>query len=161
MIGKTWCTVLVFTMVVAGCQPSEESTNTSPSVVPSAKAEAEVRAAVVNIYAALSAKDANGIEPYIKSDGYSEFAVTGGLLRLDMEYLRSFLTGEMELQAEVEDLKVETYGDAAVVTGYRVHSFKMPDGSIDEGTQRLSMVWARLEGHWKVLHVHLPPSSEG
>ena len=120
--------------------------------------KAEVEAAVLGIYSALTAEDADWVEQYVKADGYSEFSVTGRLARIDMEYIREVLATGIKLEFSVEDLEIERYGDSAIVTGYRIHSTQQPDGTSNAGRQRLSMMWATLDGGWKLVHVHLSPA---
>ncbi len=122
-------------------------------------ADENVRSAVVGLYAALSAKDANAVVRYMLPDGYTEFSEDGSRLSvLDQEYIRNALASDVEIDLAVRDLEVTSYGDAGIVTGYRVGSIKLRSGSKSEATLRLSMVWVKQSGEWRLAHVHLSPS---
>lgn len=57
---------------------------------------------------------------------------------------------------ELRHLKVQVYGDAAVVTGYVVGTATNPDGSTEEFVNRRTAVLIRQDGEW--MEVHSPQS---
>ena len=117
--------------------------------------EDRVRDAVVELYETLSTKNTNAVVRYMHPDGYTEFSESWGrLFVLDEEYIRNALASDFEIDLAVRDLEVTVYGDAAIVTGYRVGSIR----SAYEVTLRLSMVWVKESGEWRLAHVHLSPS---
>lgn len=115
-----------------------------------------VRNAVVGLYEALSTKDADGVVRFMLPGGYTEFSESGGRLSvLDQEYIRNALESDVEIDLRVQELEVSVYGDAAVATGYRVGAISWPGGTKSEATLRLSMMWVKESGKWKLVHVHL------
>ena len=145
-------------LFITSCQQGGNLTSSTKTNSTHEEIEDEVRSAVLGLYKALSDENADAAEVFIMPNGYSEFSKTGTLRHLDMDYIRQFFSRDVDLQFNIKDMRIEVAGDGAVVTGYRIHSWQMEDGVVDEGTQRLSMFWLRTDGMWKLIHVHLSPA---
>ena len=57
----------------------------------------------------------------------------------------------------IRHVTVKTYGNTAVVTGYKWFNIALADGSIIRGTVRVSDIWTKQQGKWKVVHSHDSP----
>ena len=123
--------------------------------------EEDVKTAVAKGYSAINEKDADALLRYMAPGGYTEFPENGGpLFTIGEEYIKGAVKGDWKANLEATEVKVKVSGDAAVVTGYRVGGFSMPDGTAQESKLCLTMIWFRLEGKWKLVHVHLSPTKE-
>lgn len=126
------------------------------------KSDAAVLATVTRIYSAASAGDSAAFLAVVPAGGYTEFPKTGGpLVRLDSAVLQGLFTslakGELKVNLRATELQATVFGDAALVTGFRVGSITAAGEAAREEKLRLTMVLARKEGDWKIVHVHLSP----
>ena len=120
--------------------------------------EEDVKTAVVNLYSALNAKDAGTFVQYMAPGGYTEFSQDGSpLFNIDEEYVRRIFERDWKANFEIQELKAKVFESAAVVTGYRVETLVMSDGTTQKIRLCLSMMWFHQEGKWKLAHVHLSP----
>ena len=120
--------------------------------------EQEVTEAVHAVYAALNVKDVSALIDLILAEGYTEYGGSGGpVVLISPQLLRDVLTSDVTFNYVAQDLDVSVTGQSAVVTGYRVGSFKSSDGQESAGTFRLSMFWVNDSGKWLLAHVHLSP----
>ena len=118
----------------------------------------DVRTAVFELYDALNNGDADAFVGHMWPGGYTEFGGSGGLIEtLDKAYIRGALEAGVKTDLGVQHLDVRVHGDSAIVTGYRVGSITMPNGTASDDTLCLSMMWFRENGKWKLAHVHLSP----
>jgi hypothetical protein len=121
----------------------------------------DVREAVVALYSALDAGNADSFIPYMAPGGYTEFSEAGGpLFNIDEEYVKRAFKEGLIADFEVQELKVKVFKDTAVATGYRVGKFIIPNKQTEKSKLRLSMLWFCQEGKWKLVHVHLSPSNQ-
>ena len=119
----------------------------------------DVSEAVVALYSALNSGNADSFIQYMAPGGYTEFSEDGGPpFNIDEEYVRRAFKEGLRGDFEVQELKVKVLNDLAVVTGYRVGRFIIPNKQSDKSKLRLSMLWFCQEGKWKLVHVHLSPS---
>ncbi len=122
----------------------------------------DVKAAVQRHYAALNAGDANAWIQF-QAAGYTSFGPGGGLLESDsLEERRknrqaAFDAGlKYNLQARHIDVRV--YGNlTAVTTHYGVGTITQPNGTTGQVNNRITRVWVKQGGQWKVVHNHLSP----
>jgi len=120
--------------------------------------EEDVKTAVVNLYSALNAKDADTFVQYMAPGGYTEFSQDGSpLFNIDEEYVRRIFERDWKANFEIQELKAKVFESAAIVTGYRVETLVMSDGTTQKIRLCLSMMWFHQEGKWKLAHVHLSP----
>ena len=120
--------------------------------------EEDVKTAVVNLYSASNAKDADTFVQYMAPGGYTEFSQDGSpLFNIDEEYVRRIFERDWKANFEIQELKAKVFESAAVVTGYRVETLVMSDGTTQKIRLCLSMMWFHQEGKWKLAHVHLSP----
>lgn len=68
----------------------------------------------------------------------------------------------MSFQLHWEDLRVQTYENAAVTTGYMCgFSQGSREAPRKECRIRYSILWIRVDGQWKRVHAHLSPERLG
>lgn len=59
-----------------------------------------------------------------------------------------------KIDLKIEELSVRIYGDTAVSTFYRIGTMKELDGITRQVHLRISGVWVRQRGEWKLAHRH-------
>jgi ketosteroid isomerase-like protein len=120
----------------------------------------DVRAAVLGLYSALNAGDADAFVQYMGPGGYTEFSENGGpLFNIDEEYVRRAFASGLKADFEIQEIKVKVFEEAAVVTGYRLGRLIIPNQPTQKSRLCLSMTWFRQDGKWKLAHIHLSPSN--
>jgi hypothetical protein len=119
----------------------------------------EVRVAVLGLYAALNAGDADTFVQSMAPGGYTEFSEDGGPpFNINEEYVRRAFAAGLKADFEIQELKVRIFENAAVATGYRVGRLIIPNRPTENSSLYLWMMWVRQQGRWKLVHVHLSPS---
>ncbi len=122
----------------------------------------DVKAAVQRYYAALNAGDA-GASIQLHVAGNSSFGPDGGLLeRFDsLEEQRknqqAGVDAGFKLNIQPRHVEVSLYGNTAVSTRYGVGSLTVPDGTTVRLNNRITTVWVKQGGQWKVVHQHISP----
>ena len=127
----------------------------SPGEV-SQKSEDEVKNAATNLFAAFNSGNADEVAKYI-SPQQNAFDRDGGSLEqfIDLDQLRSDLRAGVKLNLQVRDLQAALYGDTALTTCFYTQAVTLPNGRVrNDGTIRLSLVWNKQDGAWKLVHAH-------
>lgn len=120
--------------------------------------EEEIRCAVANFYAANNYKDGDAYLQYMAPGGYTAFLENGSdLFKVNEELIRRSFKEDWVSNLEAIELDVKVYGDAALVTGYRVGTLTVADGETQKTMSCLTMMWIRFEGEWRLVHIHLSP----
>ena len=88
---------------------------------------------------------------------HTRFSRNGGLLSVvNPAQVKAWLANsgvKLNIQGHHGDAKV--YGDAAVYTGYETVNITPPNGEGRQESNRLTVVFAKDKGEWKVVHVHI------
>ena len=123
----------------------------------------DVKAAEDNYYAAMNSGDAHAWAQSRLSAESTRFGPGGGLL----EVFGSLEEQEQNRRAEVDaGLKyslrgrhqdIRVYGNTAVVTMYGVGTVTLPSGNNAQANNRITRVWVKQGGQWKMVHAHLSP----
>src|SRR5215213_6449306 len=119
-------------------------------------AEAEVKAAVLDIMAGFNSGDVDKIERRL-APGHNGFQGEGGFLTsfIDAADLRGAFQSGFKLKFEVHDLEAAVYGDTAVTTFFMSGTVTRPNSAPRaDGPWRSSFVWNRQDGVWKLVHSH-------
>ena len=119
-------------------------------------AEAEVKAAVMDIIAGFNSGNVDQIERRLAPQ-QNRFQGEGGFLTsfIDAAELRSALQAGFKLKFEVHNLEAAVYGDSAIATFFMGGTITPPNGSPrTEGPWRSSYVWNKQDGAWKLVHAH-------
>lgn len=119
-------------------------------------AEAEVKAAVLDIMAGFNSGDVDKIERRL-APGHNGFQGEGGFLTsfIDAADLRGAFQSGFKLKFEVHDLEAAVYGDTAVTTFFMSGTVTRPNSAPRaDGPWRSSFVWNKQDGAWKLVHSH-------
>jgi|GEM_PF-454280 len=120
--------------------------------------EQEVIAAAEGLLGAYGRGDADTIVQYLSPEN-TDFDSDGELLGkfTDERSLRMAFAAGYRIDFDVQRLRAEVYGEAAVTIGYILGSITEPGGAKREVRWRSSMFWAKQEGRWYVIHSHESP----
>lgn len=127
----------------------------SPGIADAA-AEAEVKAAVLDIVAGFNAGDVGQIERHLAPQ-HNGFQGDGGFLTsfIDVAGWRGAFQSGFKMKLEVNDLETAVYGNTAVATFFVGGTVTPPNGAPrTEGPWRSSFVWNKHDGTWKLVHSH-------
>jgi ketosteroid isomerase-like protein len=109
-------------------------------------AQAEIRALEIAHNAAIVRGDVS-VVAILTSDDFT-FITPRGLLVTKAEMLKGLANGAFRYEyREIYDLKIRTYGDAAVVTGRSVHTGQQ-NGRDSSDAYRFTRVYTREKGRW-------------
>jgi CubicO group peptidase (beta-lactamase class C family) len=119
-------------------------------------AEDEVKAAVMDIMAGFNSGNVDQIARRLASQN-NRFPGEGGFLIsfMDATELRTAFQAGFKVRMEVQNLETAVYGDSAIATFFMSTTITPRNGpSRPEGPWRVSYVWNRQDGVWKLVHAH-------
>ena len=122
-------------------------------------AEAEVKAAVMDIVAGFNAGSVDQIERRLAPQ-QNRFQGEGGFLIpfIDASELRQVFQQGFKVKMEVNNLEAAVYGDSAITTLFVGTTITPPNGPTrTEGPWRSSFFWNKQDGAWKLVHAHQSP----
>lgn len=122
-------------------------------------AEAEVKAALMDIVGGFNAGSVDQIERRLAPQ-QNRFQGDGGFLIpfIDASELRQAFQQGFKVKMEVKNLEAAVYGDSAITTLYVATTITPPNGPArNEGPWRSSYFWNKQEGAWKLVHAHQSP----
>jgi len=128
---------------------------TSPNAAGQA-AEAEVKAAVMDIFASLNSGNIDQVERHLAPQ-QNRFPAEGGLLTsfINAADLRGAFQAGLKVKFAVNNLEVAVYGDSAIATFFRSGTITPPNGPPrTDGPWRSSYFWNKQDGAWKLIHAH-------
>ena len=123
---------------------------------------ADVKAAVLELFAAIRAGDANG-QSQPRMPDYSNFGRGGGLLFRNSSTEQQIRTFKATVDAgakrnyQLRNVEVQVYGNAAVVTAYLVGTRSGANGITTRMADRRTGVWIKQGGKWREAHMHQSP----
>ncbi len=124
--------------------------------------EEDVKAAVLEFYARLNASDATYISLWHPEA--TSYARAGGILGSDVglrteSAIQAAFDAGLEYRVTVGSLEAKVFGGiAAIATYYTGGLVRNPTGtSVEGGTFRATMVWAKEGGEWRIVHLHISP----
>jgi CubicO group peptidase (beta-lactamase class C family) len=126
-------------------------------------AEAEVKAAVMDIIAGFNSGNVDQIERRLAPQ-HNRFHGEGGFLAsfIDGAELRGALRAGFKFKFEAQNLETAVYGDSAVTTFFMSGIITPPNGALrTEGPWRSSFVWNKQDGTWKLVHAHQSALNRG
>ncbi len=113
--------------------------------------------------AAIKNKDASTLAPMVADDFI--YRTHFGAESDKTAFLNSIASIPVEILAvRGEELKVNVYGDTAVLTGVQVAEAKPPEGEAEEGAVAFTDIFVRRDGRWLMVlayAVELPSVDEG
>ncbi len=130
---------------------------------PGQAAEAEVKAAVMDIISGFNSGNVDQIERRLAPQ-QNRFQGEGGFLTsfIDATELRGAFQAGFKVKMEVNNLEAAVYGDSAITTFFTATTITPPNGPVrTEGPWRSSMFWNKQDGAWKLVHAHQSPLGRG
>ena len=122
-------------------------------------AEAEVKAAVMDIVAGYNSSNVDQIERRLAPQ-QNRFRGEGGFLGsfVDGPELRQAFQSGFKVNMQVKNLEVAVYGDSAIATFFAGTTITPANGPPrTEGPWRCSYFWNKQDGAWKLVHAHQSP----
>ena len=120
--------------------------------------EDDVKAAEMDFRAKESSGNVDGYFAY-KAPTYSIFPPTSGLIAngqsKERAYARFDPTAERDMQ--IRNIDVQIYGNTAVSTYYLVSTTQRPGSEREQRHLRMTGVWVKQSGEWKLVHRHESP----
>jgi CubicO group peptidase (beta-lactamase class C family) len=126
-------------------------------------AETEVKTAVMNLFGGYNSGNVDQIERFVAPQQNS-FSDEGGFLTsfVDTGELREAFKGGFKLNFQVYNLEAAVYGNTAVTTLIMRGTVTRPNApSRNQGPSRMSIVWNKQDGAWKLVHAHESTLTEG
>lgn len=100
-----------------------------------------------DIMAAIKTKDTAALEPLVGDEFI--YRTHFGAESNKTEFLQSIAVIPVEIVSiEGEELKVNVYGDTAIVTGVQRAQARLPEGEMDESAVAFTDVLVRRNGKW-------------
>jgi len=113
------------------------------------------------IMAAIKAKDATALSPLVADEFV--YRTHFGAESNKSEFLQSISSLAVEIQSlQGDELKVNVYGDTAILTGVQRAEARLPEGEIDESAVAFTDVFVRRDGRWVMVlayGIELPSES--
>ncbi len=118
-----------------------DSTNTSAEATPAIlQIERDIMAAIKN-------KDAATLEPMLGDDFI--YRTHFGAEADKAEFLKGIASFPVEILAiRGEELKVNVYGETAVLTGVQLAEARAPEGNAEESAVAFTDIFVRRDGRW-------------
>ena len=122
-------------------------------------AEAEVKAAVMDIVAGYNSGNVDQIAARLAPQ-QTRFYSEGGFLTgfIDATELRGAFQGGFKVKMEVSNLEAAVYGDSAITTFFSRSTVTPANGPPrTNAPSRNSYFWNKQDGAWKLVHAHASP----
>jgi len=131
--------------------------------VAAADANSEVTTALREFYRALNRADGGAAAAYLLPKGDS-FPRSGGPLDPEADTpeqsaknLRASFAAGLRFHVTLRELRVTTYGDAALATFYTDGSTTGVNRVTSQGAYRATYFFVKRPGGWKIAHFHISP----
>lgn len=138
--------------------------NTKSPAGADAAAEAEVKAAVMNLFGGFNSGNVDQIERLLAPQQNS-FPDEGGFLTsfADTNELRDAVKANFKFNFEVYNLEAAVYGNTAIATLITRGTITPPPNLPARVKQpsRMTIVWNKQDGAWKLVHAHESLLTEG
>ncbi len=153
MLRKNLFVIIGILIVALGCQSSDESNNSS-------NAEKELREVIQKIWVDAVAGDLEALHAtHLDSPKFSKFGPRVST-RQDVKSTNETETEHFSLISDasfdLDDIKVDVFGDVAVTTFYNNYSFVKQNNKV-QGKGRVTLVFLNTEEGWKIVHEHSSP----
>ena len=123
-----------------------------------ASAEPDPAAATADFFAKITAKDLDAVAHYLPAEGFTETVPESKeLLHLDAKAFDGLFKSGKQIDLRVADLKLQSFGDSALVTGTRLGGIGTPDQAATSARLAFTMLWTRAPSGWQLRHLHLSP----
>ncbi len=123
----------------------------------------DVKAAIQRYFVALNSGDAQALAQG-HLEGFTSFGFAGGLLESfdsveeQRKNRQAAVDAGVKFNLQDRHLDVRIYGSStAVATSYWVGTITLPNGNTVRPNNRITTVWVKQGGQWKIAHVHNSP----
>ena len=123
-------------------------------------AEEQVEQRVLSFYQTLNDGEAEAWASHNAAQYHGNFARTGLVFNANrgtVEGIQTAFDDGLSYNLAVRQLDVTVYGNAAVATFYTIGPTNNADGSVLDGTFRVTQVWVREGQSWTMAHFHISP----
>lgn len=153
MSGKNLFVMLCIFIIAMGCQSTNDSTDSS-------KAEKELRTIIEKIWADAVSGDLDALRDiHFNDPRFSKFGPRIPI-RQDVKSTNESETEHFlmitDASFNLEDIKVDVFGDMTVTTFYTNYSF-VKNNIPAHGKARVTLVFLFTEDGWKIVHEHSSP----
>jgi len=126
------------------------------------KQEEEVKSALMNMVGAINSGNVDQIQRHLTPQQNAFRRDGGGLAQfVDVPGLREDFRAGVKVNIQVGDLSAAVYDNTALTTCIFTQSVTLPNGRVrNDGASRVSLVWIRQDGTWKVVHGHQSPLTD-
>ncbi len=116
----------------------------------------DVKAAMLAVIAALNEGDVEAYGKHLLPETTGFFA-DGGLLTEPWrgKQLQAAFDAGLKFDIQLQHTDVKVYDNTAILTGYESGVMINPDGTTLKGPRRISTVWIKQAGQWKLAHIHI------
>ncbi len=161
---STFFLLFFVTLFLAGCEAAASEISTEAPKVDIIndqfpEAQAEIQAVLDGIFKSIQDKDADGLIAYhLYSPKFTEFQNsaprTGSKENEAGE--RGLVAAISAFDYELRDLKINVFGDVAVIT-FNADFRPTIDGVTSEVNNQVTLVFVRADDTWKITHEHISP----
>lgn len=128
-------------------------------LVHAAPAALDPASAAADFFARMSARDLPGVQRYVLPTGFTEISPDAPMAHvLPPAAFQALFGSDLKIALRAEDLRVQRFGETAVVTGTRVGGVGAKDAPQSDARVPFTMVWTLEAGGWRLRHVHLSAS---
>ncbi|HEX8564244.1 MAG TPA: serine hydrolase [Pyrinomonadaceae bacterium] len=128
-----------------------------------ATVETEVKNAVMNLFSGYNSGNVEQIERFLAPQ-QNNFPIEGGFLTsfINAAELREAIKAGFKLNFQVYNLEAAVFGNTALTTSIIRGTITRPNAPLrNHGPSRMSIVWNKQNGGWKLVHVHESLLTEG
>ena len=153
MLRKNLFVIVCIIIVAMGCQSTDKSAD-------SFKTEEELRTIIKQIWVDVVSGDLEALRStHLNSHKFSKFGPRVST-RQDVKSTNETETEHVlsisDASFELEDIKIDLFGDVAVTTFYNNYSFTKNNSKV-QGKGRVTLVFLNTEEVWKIVHEHSSP----
>ncbi len=153
--------VLVFTLIHMGCREAEQKEMETEATVDIVwdefpEAKDEIKQVLDGIFQSIKNKDADKLIAYhVYSPKFTEFRNDGPRFgsQGNEEYERGFVGAIEDWDSNLGDLKIDVFGEVAVVT-FEADFRPTMQGEVVQIWANVTLVFVKTGGEWKITHEH-------
>ncbi|MBT8222251.1 MAG: nuclear transport factor 2 family protein [Eudoraea sp.] len=153
--------VLALTLIHMGCKETEEKEIIPEPVVDIVQDEfpeykAEIKEVLDGIFQSFKDKDADRLIAFhVYGPKFTEFRNDGPRFGSagNEEYERGFVGAIEDWDSNLNDLKIDVFGEVAVVT-FEADFRPTMQGNVVQIWANVTLVFVKTEGEWKITHEH-------
>ncbi len=150
--------VLAGLQIVGCASMARQSSPRDLAHYPFPNAQAELRSVLKEIVNDVTNANVEGLrDSHLKSEKFTKFA--GGKVYERMNYDQCIatetaaITSVQDYKVEVRNLKIDVFGDVAIMT-YYPHKTKKKNHEVIRSSARQTLVFLKTADGWKIIHEH-------